>query len=249
MITRLANRDLAIVDTCDLVLASGYTVLTGETGAGKSLLVDAISLLLGDRGEATLVRSGASRALVEGTFEHLSPLARQRLVDAGVLDDAEAAAEEPLLVRREIAADGRSRAWINDRAVTLTTLRAVGEATIDLCGQHAQQSLTERGAHLAAIDAYAGLTAQRAELATVVTRRDALRRALTQEETAHTDRVARADMIAFHLTEIDRLDPRAGEIDELKHQREILRHAEKLVGGVAEIARHVIGPIPERSEL
>ncbi len=237
MLTHLRIRDLAIVDEAELDLRPGLSVLTGETGAGKSLVVDAISLLLGERADATLVRSGAARAVVEGTFLGISAAARALLHDAGILDDAHSGVDGEILVRREITADGRSRAWIDDRVVTLGTLRALGHETLDLCGQHAQQSLLRRATHLDVLDRFAGLEAERHAMADAVRAARALRDAHEARTRARADAVGRREFVLYQIAEIDRVAPQPGEVDELQRERDVLRHAARLGGGLAEVQR------------
>jgi DNA repair protein RecN (Recombination protein N) len=135
MLRRLALRDVAIVAQLEIELGAGFTVLTGETGAGKSILVDALQLALGSRADASLVREGAARAEVSAEFD--CPASLQ-----GWLDEAGFAADASLLLRRSVDAQGRSRAWINGSAATVAQLREVAEHLVDIHGQHAWQGLT-----------------------------------------------------------------------------------------------------------
>lgn len=237
MLTHLRIRDLAIVDDATLDLRPGLLALTGETGAGKSLIVDAISLLIGERADATLVRTGAARAVVEGTFLGMSPAARALLHDAGILEGDDPAVDAEVLVRREITADGRSRAWINDRTVTLTTLRALGQETLELCGQHAHQSLLRRATHLDLLDQFAQASAQRRAVADAVREVTELREAWESRARARADASSRREFVLYQIAEIDRIAPVAGEDAELQRERDILRHAAHLAGGLAEVLR------------
>ena len=147
MLKRLALRDVAIVAELDVELGAGFTVLTGETGAGKSILVDALQLALGNRADATLVREGAARAEVAAEFD--TPAALR-----GWLDDAGfGGADDGLLLRRVVDAQGRSRAWINGSPATLAQLREAAEQLVEIHGQHAWQSLTRPPAVRALLDA------------------------------------------------------------------------------------------------
>ncbi|MFO1295227.1 MAG: AAA family ATPase [Rubrivivax sp.] len=158
MLRRLALRDVVIVAELEVELGAGFTVLTGETGAGKSILIDALQLALGGRAEATLVREGAARAEVSAEFE-LPAALRPWLEEAGF-----AAAEGDdgalLLLRRTVDAQGKSRAWINGSPATVAQLREAAEALVDIHGQHAWQSLTRPAAVRALLDEQAGVDAQ-----------------------------------------------------------------------------------------
>src|SRR3954463_5607986 len=151
---RIALRDFVIVRELELELGEGFSVLTGETGAGKSILVDALQLALGARAEATVVREGSARAEISAEFD-LPPALVPWLQEAGF------DAGDSLLVRRTIDSQGKSRAWINGSAATATQLREVGESLVDIHGQHAWQSLTRPPAVRALLDGYAGASTDR----------------------------------------------------------------------------------------
>ncbi|HRD86571.1 MAG TPA: AAA family ATPase, partial [Rubrivivax sp.] len=139
MLRRLALKDVAIVSALEIDFDGGFTVLTGETGAGKSILVDALQLALGNRADATLVREGATRAEVSAEFD--TPAALR-----GWLDDAGFAAEDSLLLRRSVDSSGKSRAWINGSVATVAQLREAADQLVDIHGQHAWQGLTRPAA-------------------------------------------------------------------------------------------------------
>ena len=153
MLRRLALRDFVIVPALELEFHTGFSVLTGETGAGKSILIDALQLALGSRGDVGLVREGAARAEVSAEFDTPGALT-QWLDDAGFGTDPD---EAMLLLRRTIDAQGKSRAWINGSPATLLQLREVADHLLDIHGQHAWQSLTKASATRAMVDAQAGL--------------------------------------------------------------------------------------------
>jgi DNA repair protein RecN (Recombination protein N) len=148
---RIALRDFVIVRELELDLSAGFSVLTGETGAGKSILVDALQLALGARAEAAVVREGASRAEISAEFDRPPQLAGW-LEEAGFDDD------EVLLVRRSIDAQGKSRAWINGSPATATQLRELADGLVDIHGQHAWQSLTRPEPVRGLLDGYAGIS-------------------------------------------------------------------------------------------
>src|SRR5690606_29581330 len=157
MLRRLALRDFVIVTALEVDLATGFTALTGETGAGKSILIDALQLALGSRGDAGVVREGAARADISAEFEPSLALAAQLApwLDEGGFAAADAGAS--LLLRRVVDAQGKSRAWINGSPATVAQLRALGEHLVDIHGQHAWQSLTRADAVRAMVDTQAGV--------------------------------------------------------------------------------------------
>src|SRR6478735_5160511 len=150
---RIALRDFVIVRELELELAGGFSVLTGETGAGKSILVDALQLALGSRADAGVVREGAARADISAEFDLQSALAPW-------LEEAGFEADESLLIRRSIDSQGKSRAWINGSPATATQLRELADQLVDIHGQHAWQSLTRPDAVRGLLDAYAGVSTQ-----------------------------------------------------------------------------------------
>ena len=152
MLRSLSIRDFVIVDKLDLEFESGFTVLTGETGAGKSILVDALALVLGDRGEATVVRQGTQRADIAAEFDVEEGGALARWLEEHELGSD----ERSCLLRRTIDASGRSRAFVNGTAATLTQLREVGEFLVDIHGQHAHQSLQRGAAQREMLDGFGG---------------------------------------------------------------------------------------------
>ena len=230
MITELRVRDLVTIADVTLQLGPGLNVLTGETGAGKSMLVDAVALLLGARADSGLVRPGASRAIVEGAFDLEESGLRRRLEAAGL--DAE---EERLVIRREVAVDGRSRAWVNGSPTTIGVLARFGSLLVDLHGQYETQSLlhaeaqreildafgTAEGERAALQEAHATVEALRSEEAALVARRDEVRR--------------RADYLRHVQQEIDQAKLRSGEDQELDGEARRLSHA----GTLGEQARRL----------
>src|SRR5580765_6014432 len=153
MLRRLSLRDFVIVAELEVEFDAGFSVLTGETGAGKSILVDALQLALGSRGDAGLVREGAARAEIGAEFDTPASL-------AAWLDEAGFDSGETLLLRRTIDAQGKSRAWINGSAATIAQLREAADALVDIHGQHAWQSLTRPAAVRALLDGFAGIESE-----------------------------------------------------------------------------------------
>src|SRR4029079_18459209 len=160
MLTRLSIRDIVLIDRLDIDCAPGLSVLTGETGAGKSILLDAFALALGARGDATLVRQGAEQGQVIASFE----LAARHPARA-LLAECDTPADEPLILRRVQLADGRTRAFINDQPVSVQVLQALGAALVEIHGQHDARALVDAATHRRLLDAYGGLDDQAAAVA------------------------------------------------------------------------------------
>ncbi len=222
MLTRLAVRDLAVIESAELELRPGFTVLTGETGAGKSLLVDALGLVLGDRGSASLVRAGARHA--EVTAEFMAP-DNESLRNA--LAVRELPLEEVLILHRRVGVDGRSRAWVNGVPVPLTVLRELGEPLVEIHGQHEHHALARRDAHRTLLDGWADARSQAEAVATAARAVEHTRRKLAAVAEAGKDREARSDFLKFQLRELEVLNPRENDYEELLAEYERLRFREK----------------------
>ncbi|WP_122465872.1 DNA repair protein RecN [Brevundimonas lutea] len=237
MLTALSIRDVVLVEALDLDLDPGLTVLTGETGAGKSIILDALGMALGARGDAGLVRSGAKQA--QATAEFAGPFPPD-LIEA--LDEGGFTVEpgEPLILRRAISADGRSRAWVNDQPAGVTALRDLGRRLVEVHGQHETIGLLDPRTHRGMLDAYGGLAA---EVSAVRSGHERLRVA-EGELQALTARAAEAalrrDELSADLEELDRLDPREGEEEALAGERAILGAAEKALADLSQ-ARDLLG--------
>ena len=217
---RIVLRDFVIVTSLEIDLASGFGVLTGETGAGKSILIDALQLALGARGDAGVVREGAPRCEIAAEFQCPAVL-RPWLDEQGFAD------EELLLLRRTIDSDGRSRAWINGSAATLTQLRAAADSLVDIHGQHAWQSLTRPEAVRGLFDAYAGVDTGALQTAWTAWRQasSTLRDARERQDAARQD----AERLAWQIAEVDKLAPQSGEWDELNARHGRLANAQALI--------------------
>jgi DNA repair protein RecN (Recombination protein N) len=221
MLRRLVIRDLVIVDALDIELDAGFTVLTGETGAGKSILIDALQLALGARADAGLVREGAARAEVSAEFDR-PPILQAWLEEAGFADD-----EGRLLLRRSVDAQGRSRAWINGSPATAAQLRTAAEALLDIHGQHAWQSLTRPAAVRALLDGLAGVDAAglMAAWRSWRERLAALDDARSRQATLDRER----ERLAWQIAEIDKLGPADGEWEQLDAEHQRLAHGQALI--------------------
>ena len=222
MLRRLVLRDVVIVAELELDLAAGFTVLTGETGAGKSILIDALQLSLGNRADAALVREGAARAEVSAEFDSPASL-------VAWLDEAGFAVEETLLLRRTVDAQGKSRAWINGSPATVAQLRDAAEHLVDIHGQHAWQSLTRPAAVRTLLDAQAGadtgvLTEAWAAWRQAQARLDEAR---GQRDTLERER----ERLAWQISELAKLAPADGEWDTLNSEHQRLAHGQALLDG------------------
>jgi len=224
----LQVRDFAIVDQISVEFEPGMTVLTGETGAGKSILVDAVALVLGERGSSQLVRSGATRAEFSAEFD-VSALAQVRAwLDEQALDQ-----DDECLLRRVINADGRSRAFINGHSVTMQQLKSLGELLLDIHGQHFHQSLGRRPVQRDLLDFFGDLLEKRGATETAFEEWQSLQDRLDTLLTANADRASRLDLLEFQLQELDALDIKQNEFAELLAERQRLKNSGALADGIA----------------
>jgi DNA repair protein RecN (Recombination protein N) len=216
-------RDFVIVRELDLDLSSGFSALTGETGAGKSILIDALQLVLGARAESSVVREGAARAEISVEFD-TTPEILQWLDAEGFPNPAN---NDQLLLRRTIDAQGKSRAWINGSLATATQLRALGDRVLDIHGQHAWQSLTRPDAVRGLLDAYAGVTLQSLTQAWAHWRQ--AMQTLQDARNAQTTLQDERERLLWQITEVDKLSPALGEWDELNSKHTRLSNAQALM--------------------
>ncbi|HUI10710.1 MAG TPA: DNA repair protein RecN [Bacteroidota bacterium] len=223
MLKSLLIRNYALVEELAVDFASGLVIITGETGSGKSIIIDALGLVLGERASAEVVRKGGDRAVVEGTF-HVAGNARVRRL----LEENGIAPADELIVRREVSAKGQSRCFIADSPATLALQKQVGELLVDLHGQHEHQSLLRTETHIAVLDDFGGLDAMVAEFQAA--RRKLREIALELEDLRQRERqlAERREFYEFQVAEIDAVAPRAGEEEELEAELKILENAEKL---------------------
>ncbi|HEY7900405.1 MAG TPA: AAA family ATPase, partial [Caulobacteraceae bacterium] len=230
MLVGLAIRDVVLADRLDLSFEAGLTVLTGETGAGKSLLLDALGLAIGARSEAALVRRGASQASATAVFclppEH----------EAWAVLSEKGFAPEPggeLVLRRGVGADGRSRAFINDQPAGVAALRELGEALVQTHGQHQTVGLMDSRSHRTLLDAFGGLQAQAETCAETWMARAAADRRLSALQADAVQSQRRRVEITEQLGELDRLAPRPGEEAALAEERALLGAAERAIAEIA----------------
>ena len=242
MLVRLSIRDIVLIDRLDIDFAEGLAVLTGETGAGKSILLDAFALALGARGDAALVRHGAEQGQVTAAFE----VARDHPVH-GLLATHNIAAEEELILRRAQFADGRTRAFVNDQPVSVQVLRALGSALVEIHGQHDERALVDAATHRMLLDAFGDLEAEARAVAQLWDER----RAREQELVAHRADVERAqreaDWLRHTVEELSRLKPEPSEETALAERRTAMMQVEKVAGDLREAHDAIAGaqsPVP-----
>jgi DNA repair protein RecN (Recombination protein N) len=208
VIRYLAIRNLAVLEAVTVEFEQSFNVLTGETGAGKSILVEAVGLLLGGRATPDLIRTGADNASVEAIFE-----------------DADG---REVMVRREITSQGRSRAFVNGALATAAALRDLSQRLVEMHGQHEHQVLLDPARHLPLLDAWAGLAPLASEVAAAFERVQTIRGRIDRLRMDDRERAARLDLVSFQLGELDKAAPRAGEDEELATTRQVLRNADRL---------------------
>ena len=224
MLTELRIQDFAVIDRLAVRLGPGLNALTGETGAGKSIIVGALSLLLGERASADVVRTGAERAVVEAVFDVESNRTVLELLAQHGLEPEDGL----LILRREIAGNGRGRVWVNGAASTVSVLTSLGDHLVDLHGQHEHQSLLHPRQQRILLDAYSDATALARDVRTQHERLRAARTRLEELETRTRETEQRADFLRFQLDEIDRAKVKAGEEEELELDSARLTHASEL---------------------
>ncbi|HEY9030791.1 MAG TPA: DNA repair protein RecN [Kangiella sp.] len=214
MLTSIHIKDFAIIDQLDLDLKSGMTVITGETGAGKSIMVDALSYALGERADSNVVRNGAKRAEISAYFDIQQLPHVKDWLDEQMLDD-----DDHCILRRVINHDGRSKAFVNGQPVNLAQVSELGDFLVDIHGQHEHQSLFKPQVHLQLLDRYAGLTEQSAELAKVASKISSISSKLKAFQSALKDKNDRKDLISFQLQELEQAPIDKANDIELEHKR------------------------------
>jgi len=224
MLTDLTIRNLAIIDSLQVSFAPGLNILTGETGAGKSIIIDAVNLLLGSRGGSDLIRSGAEEAAVEALFD-ISGLEelRRDLAERGVDCDGD------LLIKRSISRSGKNRVFINGGLSTIAQLGDITRNLVNIYGQHESQTLLKVENHLEMLDGFAGVASLRREFAGIFRSFRAVEEELRQLEQGERDALRRADILAFQVDEIAAAALIPGEDEQLDQERNLLANGEKLL--------------------
>jgi DNA repair protein RecN (Recombination protein N) len=247
MLVQLSIRDIVLIDRLDLSFAPGLSVLTGETGAGKSILLDSLSLALGGRGDGGLVRHGEDRGQVTAVFDVLPLHPLRTLLRENGIDD-----EGDIIFRRVQSADGRSRAFVNDQPVSVQLMRDAGNQLVEIHGQHDDRALVDTEAHRRLLDAFAGLT----EEVDGVGRLYRLWKDAGRELTAHRAKVEaaarEADYLRASVAELEKLAPVDGEEDELAEKRSQMMKSERIAGDISEASDYLNGqasPVPHIASL
>lgn len=224
MLSSLLIKDVVLIEKLDIVFEKGLNVLSGETGAGKSILLDALGLALGERSDSTLIRAGADGASVTAHFEGPLPAALQTLLDEQALS-----CEETLILRRTISKDGKSRAFLNDQPIGVGLLNQIGETLLEVHGQFETHGLLNPGTHRGLLDAFAGLETLKKKTAAAY---GVWQTALNNHAKAEENRAraeAEASFLHAAVAELDELAPQAGELDKLDERRQQLQNKEKIV--------------------
>lgn len=232
MLTRLSIRDVVLIEALDLDFSDGLTALTGETGAGKSILLDAVGLALGDRADSGLVRKGAVQASVAASFEASAKVRELLSMNDLVIEEG-----EPLLIRRTVKADGGSRAFVNDQPVSAALLRTLGGALVEIHGQHDDRGLINPRGHRALLDIFAG-----SDVAGVASAHEAWREAETRLASARealADATRDREWLEHAVGELRALDPQPGEEEVLAERRALMQRGEKVAADLEVIRERI----------
>ncbi len=243
MLARLSIRDIVLIDRLDLAIEPGLLVLTGETGAGKSILLDAFALALGGRGDGGLVRQGEAQGQVTAVFDLPAGHAARRAAS-----DAEIDTEGDLILRRVQMADGRTRAFINDQPVSVQILRAVGQSLVEIHGQHDDRALSDPATHRALLDAFGQLQGEAQQVSRLHGAWRAAEKALAAQRARIEKARADGDYLRHASEELTKLAPEAGEEERLAVRRQTMMQAEKAVGELNDILEMLSGsgsPVPD----
>src|SRR5260370_20026422 len=247
MLARLSIRDIVLIERLDIEFSRGLAVLTGETGAGKSILLDAFALALGGRGDSGLVRTGAEQGQVTAVFDGPKGHPASVILSDNGLDDASSQNSSEMILRRVQLADGRTRAFINDQSISVQTLKAVGSALVEIHGQHDERALVDASTHRQLLDAFAGLEKEVAALEALWDARRTANNALDAHR-ASMERAAReADYLRHAADELKTLRPRDGEETQLAERRTTMMQGEKIASDLREAQEAVGGnhsPLP-----
>jgi DNA repair protein RecN (Recombination protein N) len=229
MLAHLRIEDFALIEALELDLDAGLNILTGETGAGKSILVDAVGLLRGGRADPAVIRTGAESARIEALF-HVSVSEEELALLTPTLErlGIDPPDDGDLVVRRVISRAGKSKVYVGGSLVALSSLVEVGRALVDLSGQHEHQGLSDPATHLEILDAYGDLGAAREAMQEAHTALQSAARTLSLASSDERSRADREDLLRFQLQELDAVNPQAGEDVRLLQERDRLKHAERL---------------------
>lgn len=231
MLQHLHIENMAVIEEADIHFDSGLNVLTGETGAGKSIIIDAINMVLGERSSRDLVRTGSDRAQVTALFDALSPAVRDAVVAMGYETE-----EGQLLIRRRISADGKSQCYVGGVPVTVALLREIGRRLVNIHGQHDNQTLLSEDRQRDYLDILGGLEDRKAVYLAAYRRYGEIARRLKKLRIDEQDKLQRMDALQFQIGEIEQFDPRPGEERDLTERRTQMRNAEKIAAALKQTA-------------
>lgn len=229
MLSHLSIRDIVLIERLDIAFAAGLSVLTGETGAGKSILLDSLSMALGARGDASLVRQGAGQGSVTAVFNlPINHPAREIVRENGLDDDGD------LILRRIQSADGRSRVFVNDQPASVSLLRDLGRSLVEIHGQHDDRALVDAAAHRDLLDAFGGHVGAAQTVAKAWRHWRELEQALTRHRAKVETAAREADYLRASVEELSKLDPQPGEETDLAEKRAAMMRAEKIAGDITD---------------
>ncbi len=247
MLIQLSIRDIVLIERLDLAFETGLSVLTGETGAGKSILLDSLSLALGGRGDGGLVRHGEDKGQVTAVFD-VGPdhSARKLLRENGIDDDGD------VIFRRVQNADGRTKAYVNDQPLSVQLMRQVGQMLVEIHGQHDDRALVDAHAHRILLDAFAGVNEDAAGVSNLYRIWRDTERTLKKQREKVANAAREADYLRASVEELEKLSPQDGEEDELADRRQKMMKAERIAGDIAEASEFLNGnasPVPHIASL
>ncbi|HVN47694.1 MAG TPA: DNA repair protein RecN [Bacteroidota bacterium] len=230
MLKSLSIKNYALIESVEVGFESGLNILTGETGAGKSIIIDALSLILGERASSDVVRKGTEKAIVEGIFGASGNKKVKSFLEQNEID-----VQDDLILRRDISVKGQSRCFVNDTPVPLTVLKSIGDHLVDLHGQHEHQSLLRAETHIDQLDEFGGLEGLIEEYQQPYHRLTSLFSDLRELTHKERELKEKRDLYDFQIKEIDAVDPHAGEESELENELRILENSEKLFEATSQL--------------
>ncbi len=247
MLIQLSIRDIVLIERLDLAFETGLSVLTGETGAGKSILLDSLSLALGGRGDGGLVRHGEDKGQVTAVFDVGMDHGARKLLRENGIDD-----EGDLIFRRQQSSDGRTKAYVNDQPVSVQLMRQAGQMLVEIHGQHDDRALVDTNAHRTLLDAFAGISEEVQGVGSLYRLWRDSERTLKKHRERVEAAAREADYLRSSVEELEKLSPRDGEEDELADRRQKMMKAERIAGDIAEASEFLNGnasPVPHIASL
>lgn len=231
MLSKLYIENIAVIERAEIDFSKGFNVLTGETGAGKSILVDSINAVLGQRTSRELIRTGADKAFVSAEFEDISPAVLDELRQLGYEPDNENG--RTLMLRREIRSDGKNNVRINDRPASISDLRSVGRLLINIHGQHENQALMSVDRHMKYLDSMGGYSDKLTEYAVLFRAYASTAHELSRMRTDDAEKARRSDMLKFQINELESANISVGETDALKKRRDLIENSERIANAIS----------------